>query len=258
MKILVYAEQRDGKLKQATFETLAVARELGADGVDVVCVGDVDVDWQGYGISKVYRIGGQDVYNPITYAACVQAAIAASSPTLLLGIASPLGRDLFARLAARLDCGIVTDAVKVWQDGEFLQATKPMYAGKCLATIRLLSEFSIVALRPNVIAPLAKGDASTDDTVEETLQVELPATELKTKEFRQGNSEKPDLTEAALIISGGRALANADNFKILDACADVIGATVGASRAAVDSGYAPHDMQVGQTGKIGNPNLYIA
>ena len=257
MKVLVFAEQRDGKLKQATLEALAVAHELG-DSVDVVCAGDVECDWSGLGIAKVYRASAKELgnYNPITYAACLQAAITVAKPKILLGIASPMGRDLFARLAARLDCGIVTDAVRVWKDGEHVHATKPMYAGKCLATIRLLSDFSVLALRPNVFPPQQKSE--TGETAAEELQFELPDKQLTTKEIRKGSSEKPDLTEAALIISGGRAMANADNFKILHECADVIGATVGASRAAVDSGYAPHDMQVGQTGKTVNPNLYIA
>ena len=258
MRVLVFAEQRDGKLKQATLEALAVANELG-DSVDVICVGETTVDWRGFGVSKVYQASAKELgdYNPITYAACLQAVITKSNPNILLGIASPLGRDLFARLAARLDCGIVTDAVRVWKDGEHIHATKPMYAGKCLATMRLLSDFSILALRPNVFPPQQKNEAG-DNVPAEELQLDLPTTQLITKEIRKGSSEKPDLTEAALIISGGRAMANADNFKILHACADVIGATVGASRAAVDSGYAPHDMQVGQTGKTVNPNLYIA
>lgn len=257
MKVLVFAEQREGKLKQTTLEALTVAHELG-DSVDVVCAGNAEFDWSGLGVAKVYQASAKELnnYNPITYAACLQAAITTAKPNILLGIASPMGRDLFARLAARLDCGIVTDAVRVWKDGEHIHATKPMYAGKCLATIRLLSDFSVLALRPNVFPPQQKSE--TGGVITEELQSQLPETQLTTQEIRKGSSEKPDLTEATLIISGGRAMANADNFKILHACADVIGATVGASRAAVDSGYAPHDMQVGQTGKTVNPNLYIA
>ena len=165
-----------------------------------------------------------------------------------------MGRDLFARLAAKMDCGYISDAVEVGCEESSVCAIKPMYAGKCLAKIKMQT-FGMVSIRPNVFPAATKGSSS--DPVSR-IAPDLPDTSLVNEEIRKGASEKPDLTEATHIISGGRAMANADNFKILHTCADTINATVGASRAAVDAGYAPHDMQVGQTGKTVNPNLYIA
>jgi electron transfer flavoprotein alpha subunit len=132
-----------------------------------------------------------------------------------------------------------------------------MYAGKCLAKVASQTPLTFVTIRPNVIP-------ASEHQVPCALEAFTPAFDREAvercqiAEVQKGKSEKPDLTEANIIISGGRALGNAENFKILHECADVVGATVGASRAAVDSGYAPHDMQVGQTGKTVNPNLYIA
>ena len=262
MKIIIFAEQREGKLKHATYEAITAGMKLAgnAENLSAVLIGDnlssATAALQEYGLGEIITVAAANLYNPLTYTDCLQETISACSPQLLLGIASPMGCDLLARLAARLDCGIITDAVQVENKDGNIHAIKPMYAGKCLAEVKMHSApFGIVALRPNVFPPAAKGDSQT-----KTRQIEAktPPNKLVTREIRKGNSEKADLTEATTIISGGRAMANADNFKILHECAEVIDATVGASRAAVDSGYAPHDMQVGQTGKTVNPNLYIA
>ncbi len=267
MKILVFIEQRDGKIKASAREALAMAAELSGGGehrhLHAVLIGKdirgLAAQLQGYGIDKLHLVDAEALalYNPMHWASALHAAVTACNPQLLLGIASPLGRDLLARLAARLDCGLLSDVVQAEVSGNEVQALKPMYAGKCLAKMRLdCTPLGILAIRPNVFPPAPQ--QGTDAPQVEEVGVELPALPLVTKAIRKGASEKPDLTEAPTIISGGRAMASADNFKILHECAEVISATVGASRAAVDSGYAPHDMQVGQTGKTVNPNLYIA
>ncbi len=262
MRVLVFIEQRAGKIKASTHEALAKGKELGSELHAVLLgkdVGGLVEQLRGYGIGKLHLVDAEvlELYNPLHWATAMQAVVAACEPQLLLGIASPLGRDLLARLAARLDCGLISDAVQAEVSGDEVQALKPLYAGKCLAQMKLCcTPLGILALRPNVFPPARQSGTDTPQVKE--VVVKFPDVSLVTKEIRQGTSEKPDLTEAPTIISGGRAMGSADNFKILHECAEVISATVGASRAAVDSGYAPHDMQVGQTGKTVNPNLYIA
>ncbi|MEY4631464.1 MAG: hypothetical protein RIQ81_1584 [Pseudomonadota bacterium] len=264
MKVLVFVEQRGGKIKSSAFEALTVGARLAgspSDAAAVVVGGDgaaLAPSLAGYGIDKVYTAGGAgfENYNGLNWAAAVAAAIKDFGPQVVVGVASPMGRDFFPRLAARLDAGLLTDVISVeWKDGA-LHGTKPMYAGKCRAhLVTQNSPVHLVTIRPNVMPAQKPGSGSATVAA---LQVSVSGARSKTVEVRKGKSEKADLTEASLIISGGRAMGNAENFKVLNECADVIGATVGASRAAVDSGYATHDMQVGQTGKTVNPNLYIA
>ena len=264
MKVLVFIEQRGGKIKSSAFEALTVGAKLAgspADAAAVIVGGDGNAlasTLAGYGVDKVYTVGGADFenYNAMTWAAGVNAAIKDFNPQVVVGVASPMGRDFFPRLAAKLDAGLLTDVISVeWKDNA-LHGTKPMFAGKCRAHLATQnSAVHLVTIRPNVMPAQKSGAGSAAASA---LQVAASGARSKTTEVRKGKSEKADLTEATLIISGGRAMGNSDNFKILNECADVIGATVGASRAAVDSGYATHDMQVGQTGKTVNPNLYIA
>lgn len=264
MKVLVFVEQRDGKIKSSALEALTVGARLAGSPADAAAVvvgsdaGALAAQLAGYGIDKIYTVSGADfaLYNALAYAAAVDAAIKDFSAQVVVGVASPMGRDFFPRLAARHDAALLTDVISVeWKDGA-LHGTKPMYAGKCRAHLASQnSNIHFVTIRPNVMPAQKTGAGAATASA---LQVSGVSSQSKTTEIRKGKSEKADLTEAALIISGGRAMGNADNFKILHECADVIGATVGASRAAVDSGYATHDMQVGQTGKTVNPNLYIA
>ena len=153
---------------------------------------------------------------------------------------------------------MLTDVVSVKNDSGKIVARRPIYAGKCIAEVCSQTALTFVTVRPNVIPSEIFNSSASAATEKFTPNFNASAFKSKIADVRKGKSEKPDLTEASLIISGGRAMGNADNFKILHDLADIVGATVGASRAAVDSGYAPHDMQVGQTGKTVNPNLYMA
>jgi electron transfer flavoprotein alpha subunit len=264
MKVLVFVEQRDNKLKSSALEALTVGSRLAGSAGDcaAVLVGSgvegLAASLKGYGADTVYVVDGAAYgkYNPIAYAAAIDGAIKAHGATAVVGAASPMGRDVFPRLAARHDGGILTDVVEVNAQGGGLAGLKPMYAGKCLAKVSTEgAAVSFVTIRPNVFKAENKGAGAA---AVKKIDVAAPASRIKTVEIRKGKSEKADLTEAGTIVSGGRAMGSADAFKILHEMADVIGATVGASRAAVDSGYASHDMQVGQTGKTVNPNLYIA
>ncbi len=265
MKVLVFVEQRDNKIKHSALEALSVGARLAGSSADcaAVLVGSgvegLAAQLKDHGCDTVHVVDGADFgkYNPANYAAAIEAAIKAHGAKVVVGTASPMGRDVLPRLAARFDGAILTDLTAVEAQGDKLVGVKPMYAGKCLAKVETQNAaVQFISVRPNVFKAENTGKGAA--TVAK-LAVQAPTdSRIKTLEIRKGSSEKADLTEATFIISGGRAMGNAENFKVLNACADVIGATVGASRAAVDSGYARHDMQVGQTGKTVNPNLYIA
>lgn len=264
MKALVFLEQRDGKLKTSSLEALSVAAQLaqGSNNVYGLLIGSSAKDCakqaQGYGASKIFTVNEKafDKYNVLLYANALNAAIDACGADTILGIASPMGRDLFPRVAARRQAGLLTDLIEVSGVGELSGGIKPMYAGKVRAKVAFKGKgLRFATLRPNVFSAKNTGQ----EAVCEDLAVSTEGSDkLVTVEIKAGSSNKADLTEAVRIISGGRAMGNAENFKILHECAEVLGATVGASRAAVDSGYATHDMQVGQTGKTVNPQLYIA
>jgi electron transfer flavoprotein alpha subunit len=264
MKVLVFIEQRDGKIKSSALEALTVGAKIAGNSADcaAVIVGSgvegLAAKAKGYGCDTVHVVDSGDFkdYNPANYCAAVEAAIKGHGAKVVVGTASPMGRDIFPRLAARFDGAIATDLVEISMSGDNVQGVKPMYAGKCLAKVSLNAPLQFVTIRPNVFKAENKGAGAAN--VSKLSVSAVSGSRIKTIEVRKGKSEKADLTEAQVIISGGRALGNAENFKILAACSDVIGATVGASRAAVDSGYASHDMQVGQTGKTVNPSLYIA
>lgn len=261
--ILVIGEHLDGKIKKVTFELVTKAAELagklGAE-VDAVMVGH-GIQNPGelgrYGAKKVYVIDTPKLekYNTEGVTKVLGDLIPEIKPSVILGTASPLGKDLFPRVAARVGAGLATDCTNLdIQNGKLL-ATRPIYAGKAFIDVKFETEIQIATARPNSFVAKQISEAMAEVIVKEIDPGPMRAV---MKEIVKGKTDKVDLTEASIIVSGGRAMKNPENFKILNELADVIGATVGASRAAVDSGYAPHDMQVGQTGKVVNPNLYIA
>ncbi len=260
--ILVIGEQQDGKIKKVTEELVSKAAELASKlggEVWVAFVGAVPgaESLGSFGAKKVYILSSPklDLYNTVGITQVLADLANELKPGVVLGTASTAGKDFFPRLAARLGAGLASDCTNLdIKDGK-LAATKPVYAGRAFVDVRFETGLQMATTRPNSFVPQASGGATA-----EVIQKTVDPGELKApmKEIVKGQSSKADLTEAALIVSGGRALKSAENFKILHELADVIGATVGASRAAVDSGYDTHDMQVGQTGKVVNPNLYIA
>lgn len=171
----------------------------------------------------------------------------------LFGVASPLGNDLLARAAVALDCSMLLDCIGL--DFKTKTIKKSHFSGKAVAEFAMAEGLFVSTVRPNIFEPVQAQAACT--VVDLAVELE-DAGALEITAVEQGNGDARDLTEATVIISGGRPMGSADNFSILHDCAREIGAAVGASRAAVDAGYAPHDMQVGQTGKIVSPKLYIA
>ena len=266
MKVLVFLEQREGRVKSSSFEAASLALKVGGDrgniaGVLIGGQGSEGIleEARKHGIGKVYTATDSSLttFNVLSYTAAMQQAIENFQPETVIATATPMGREIMPRIAARLNAGLLTDLTDVKiSSGKIVGGLKPMYAGKVIAEVAFKQDgLRFVTIRPNAF-PITEADG---ETITESVNLSGGEdTNLTTKELRKGQSDKPDLTEAVRIVSGGRALGNAENFKILDDAAEVIGATVGASRAAVDSGYAPHEMQVGQTGKTVNPSLYIA
>jgi electron transfer flavoprotein alpha subunit len=260
-KVLVFAEQRDGKLKKASMEIVAAASKAGHETHVALLGSGVDglaKEIGGYGASKVHLVQSDALknYTGEAYAKGLQAVIQAVSPDWICASHSPMGRDLLPRLAARLGAGLASDCTQVNFAGN-VSVRRPVFAGKATAEV----EFSgpgpkLLTIRPNALG-LPPADASKT-AQSAAVSADLGGLKSKFVEFSKGTSTRPDVTEASIVVSGGRALKSAENFKILEELADTVGAAVGASRAAVDAGFRPHRDQVGQTGKVVSPSLYLA
>jgi electron transfer flavoprotein alpha subunit len=258
--ILVFTEFVDGKVKSGSLELISFARE-NSDSVTALALGPgskgLAEELGKYGVKTLLanEDGAFQNYNPELFTEVVSKNIENQKPGLILASGSMLTRDLFPRVAAKLGGGIASDCTEVNVSGDVVTARRPFQSGKCSAQVNFNTEFKILVMRPNQL-PVSEGGGATP----EVKDAEGAAGDLKTtiKEVVKGASSKLDLTEAAIIVSGGRGMKEAANFKILEELADTIGATVGASRAVVDAGWVPHSMQVGQTGKTVAPNLYIA
>lgn len=258
--VLVFTELHNDKVKPVTFEILG---KLAGNNSDVAVIGDISADQVAelakYGANKVHKLKGDnlDKYSPEGYTNALKEFISTQSYDYVFAGATSTGKDLIPRLAGAFDAGMASDVVNFVFEGDKFHGIRPLFAGKCLAKVEIEGpKPHFVSIRPNALGM----PESPTSGAGEAADASVSAGEIRAaiKEIIKGASEKVDLTEANIIVSGGRAMKNAENFKILDELAGVIGATVGASRAAVDSGYAPHDMQVGQTGKTVSPTLYIA
>ncbi len=208
-----------------------------------------------YGAGKIVNISvsGDLSISPDLQAEALAAAVKEYQFETLLGTASTNGKDLFARVAAILDEPLLSDCVRV--NIEEKTGTKSHFSGKTFAQLKVNSSIFLCTIRPNSIEPAAA--PAPGEVVDFTAQVS-DSGRIKIVETKQAEQGKIDLSEAPIVISGGRAIKSAENFAMLDLVAEKIGAAVGASRAAVDAGYAPHTIQVGQTGKTVSPKLYIA
>lgn len=261
-KLVVFCEHQNHNLKRSSIELLQFAKSKNFHTVGIVLGSEGQAAAEqatANGASEVLFFNDAKLngYNPELYLAALNEGIKQSGAKHVLAPASSVGKDVFPRLAARLDSSLASDCVALTIEGDSFVAKKPMYAGKSFAQISLKdSPYQIVLMRANQLPVAAAGSASAGAVK----TVALPAVDLKTvlKEIVKGASEKLDLTEANIIVSGGRGLKEAANFKMLEDMANVLGATVGASRAVVDSGWVSHSMQVGQTGKTVAPTLYIA
>lgn len=257
-RIGVFIETREGRIKPAVNGIITAARGPGHELYGLVLDGRAagyQEHLQAYGIHRIVDVAsptGPFGWNPDTWARAIALAMGELNLDALLGLTSAMGREVLPRIAAGLDAPLLMDCLRV--DLEAHTAEKSQFSGKATGVFKLNGVRCIYGMRPNVI------EAAPAPTEAQMILFPAPVAEgsLIVEAVRQEASRGVDLTEAEIIISGGRAMQNGDNFRILRECAEVLGASVGASRVAVDAGWVPHSMQVGQTGKTVSPKLYIA
>lgn len=259
--ILVIAEHEGGSFKKTASELLgkatALAADLGAD-VHAAVLGDAPAgDLGAFGATKVFHVAGDfSDYDTDKVTAGVAAAVEAAEPDVILAAASFLGKDAIPRVVARLNGGQGSECTELRVEDGQVVGRRPMYAGKAFVDVRIGRTPAIFTVRPNSFGQPEPGDG-TGEVV--AVSVDLPEPRLELVERKAPESDDVDLTEAERIVSGGRSLKSEENFDgVIRPLADAFSATAGASRAAVDAGYAPHSDQVGQTGKTVNPQLYVA
>ncbi len=255
MSILVFAEHDNSELKADTLKTVAAAQAIGGDIHLLVaghnCQAVVDAASKVNGVSKVLVADNAAYEHQLAENVSLLVTELAADYSHIIATALTTGKNFMPRVAALLDVAQISDIIAVESSDTFV---RPIYAGNAIATVQSLDSKKVITVRPTgfdavatdgnaeIIALDKVTDAGTSSHVNDELSV----------------SERPDLGAASVVISGGRGMQNGDNFKLLEGIADKLGAAIGASRAAVDAGFVPNDMQVGQTGKIVAPDLYIA
>jgi len=257
-EILVLAEHQGEAVKKVTFEMLTAARAYGEPSA--VWVGPGSEAAQNrlaeYGAAKVYVADTPDLtdYVVAPQAELVASLIAEHSPVAVLVAGSPTGREVAGRVAVKTGSGILTDVTAL---GEGLQSEQSIFGGGITVQSKVTKGTPLIVIRPNAIA--AEPSTGAAEIVPVDVSVSDAAKGAKiTERVEQERGARPELTEASIVVSGGRGMGNADNFVVVERLADALHAAVGASRAAVDAGWYPHAFQVGQTGKTVSPQLYIA
>jgi len=264
--VLVFAEQRNGTFRGSTFEAVCEGKRIaGRLGTDVVVailgagLGNVADALKGYGADRVVVADNELLaqYSTEGYAHVLADIARDLNPSVILLSATAMGKDLAPRVAVHLDTGLMTECTALDVIDGRVQATRPVYAGKALIKTVVRKDPQIATLRPKLfpVEESAGGDFQT-----EQIDIQLGAEKIRARvvELQARGGDRPELTEADIIVSGGRGMGDADKFSVIDGLADTLGAAVGASRSAVDAGWRPHPDQVGQTGKTVAPSLYIA
>ncbi|MDM5299009.1 electron transfer flavoprotein subunit alpha/FixB family protein [Bacillus pumilus] len=262
-KVVVLGESRDGKLRNVTFEALAAAHQV-ADGGEVigVLIGD-DVKEQAeellyYGADHVMIVEHPHLsyYTSDGFAQALQAIIDQVNPDAVLFGHTSIGKDLSPKVAARLQTGLISDAIDVSVTGEQLVFTRPIYSGKAFEKVISTDRMLLATIRPNNVPPLER-DASRGGEVT-PVSVDIQNLRTIVKEVIKKTSEGVDLSEAKVIVAGGRGVKSKEGFEPLQELAETLGAAIGASRGACDADYCDYALQIGQTGKVVTPDLYIA
>jgi len=261
MKAIVFVEQRDGNIKKSSCEAIHAAASRFDSCTAVVIgpdLGDAYAGLGAYGASKVIAVTGDGLenYSVTAYAKAFSDIVRETGADVVLFSATAMAKDLAPRVAVRLDAALASDCTELTVEGEEVIATRPVYAGKAFITVSLSTPVKIFSLRPNVFTIAETSDTQaevekrTPDLSEDDFAVRVVETKMA--------SDRKDVVEADIIISGGRGMGAPENWNLIEDLADVLDAATGASRAVVDAGWRPHAEQVGQTGKTVAPSLYIA
>ncbi|PYC67490.1 electron transfer flavoprotein subunit alpha [Micromonospora arborensis] len=260
-EVLVVVEAtKEFGVKKVTLEMLTLARELGTPSAVVLGGAGAAEALSGklgeYGAEKIYAAEGDEIdgYLVAPKATVLAELVKRVQPAAVLLASAQEGKEIAARLAVKLDNGILTDVVGLDADGT---ATQIAFAGSTIVKSKVTKGLPLVTVRPNSVTPTP---AAATPAIEQ-LTVTVTDTDKLARVVERVAEQKgsrPELTEAGVVVSGGRGVGNADNFKLVEELADLLGGAVGASRAAVDSGFYPHQFQVGQTGKTVSPQLYVA
>lgn len=256
MTVLVIAEHDNAHLKAASLNAIAAGVKLGGD-IHVLVAGNgaqavADQAAQAAGVSKVLLADGPALAEGLAENVAAQVLAIANDYSHILFPATAAGKNVAPRVAAKLDVAQISDIISVESADTF---TRPIYAGNAIATVQSADPIKVITVRTTAFDGVAaQGGSAGIETV--TVVADSGLSSFVSREVAK--SDRPELAGAAIVVSGGRGMGSAENFKILDPLADKLGAALGASRAAVDAGYAPNDWQVGQTGKIVAPQLYVA
>lgn len=260
--VLVYIGHVNGQPKTASLTGITFGKKyieksggelhLAVIGKDV---GSVAEAVSAYGAAKVHVVDHPSFENYLaeSYAPALEACRKAANATLVAGVATSTTKDLFPRLAAKLDAGMASDVLEVVSANQF---KRPMWAGNVIATVELTTDTKVATVRGTEFEAPAAGTKSELNRVD--FNLDLGNLKSKFVSLKEVKSERPDVTTAEVVVAGGRGVKGADGFKVIEELADALGAGVGASRAVCDAGWVPNDLQIGQTGKVVAPNLYFA
>ncbi|WP_079509976.1 electron transfer flavoprotein subunit alpha/FixB family protein [Mesobacillus jeotgali] len=262
-KVLVLGEARDGQLRNVSFEAIAAAKTVaeGGEVVGVLIGGSVSSlgnDLYQYGADKVVTVEDAKLaqYTPDGFSQALMAVIEQESPEGIIFGHTSLGKDLAPKIASKLDSGLISDAVAVEEAGGNLVFTRPIYSGKAFEKKIVTDGLVFATIRPNNIAPLEK-DAGKSGEVS-AVSAEIKDLRTIIKDVVRKATEGVDLSEAKVVVAGGRGVKSEEGFEPLKELANVLGGAVGASRGACDADYCDYSLQIGQTGKVVTPDLYIA
>jgi electron transfer flavoprotein alpha subunit len=259
-EVLVLVDATDSTVRKSTLELLTAARALGEPVAVVIgspgTAAGVNAALAEYGASKVYTVEGAEFadYVVAPKAEALAAVVAQANPAAVLISSNPENKEIAARLAFKLGSGVLTDAIDVQADGT---ATQGIFGGSVTVQSKVSRGVPVITVRPNAIAPVPAAGAATEVKVDVTISDTAKLARVLDRVI-EAKGSRPQLSEASVVVSGGRGIGNAENFAIIEKLADSLGAAVGASRAVVDAGWVPHTMQVGQTGVTVSPQLYVA
>lgn len=262
-KVLVLAESREGSLRNVSFEAIAAGKKVSGGGEVVAvllgdAVGDQAAELAAFGADRIITVEHPHLkqYTSDGYGQALMAVIEQESPEAIVFGHTALGKDLSPKIAAKLQVGLVSDVTDIEGEGDEAVYVRPIYSGKAFEKVKSKDDVKFITIRPNNIAPLAKEEGKSADV--SSLSVDITNLRTIIKEVVRKSTDGVDLSEAKVVVAGGRGVKSAEGFAPLKELADLLGGAVGASRGACDADYVDYSLQIGQTGKVVTPDLYIA